>query len=164
MALLDDVKLALRSNNTQEVTDLINAALMDLSLSGVLVGSITPLSTDTDSLLKRAITVYCKANYGYDEKTEKFKESYELLKSHLSISRDYAYYKVTFTVTDINGIILQATITFGDEVKLTNQSGIAIFYLKQTDNIKYSIYKSGYTTQEVTIDVSENQNINVVLA
>lgn len=156
MVLLDDIKLALRTNNVTETQDLIDAAKADLELSGVL--SIV----DTDPLIKRAITVYCKANYGYDEKAEKFQNSYNMLKSHLSLSLDYAYYKVTFTVTD-SLPIPQATVTFNNEVKLTNQSGVASFYTKQVDNVEYSIYKNGYITQDYIMDVTDSSNIVITM-
>jgi hypothetical protein len=87
MALLDDVKLALRISNTSynsEITDLIEAAKLDLILSGVVNDDYT------DSLLKRAIVIYCKANFGMSNPdSEKFQKSYDLLKSHLSLAADY---------------------------------------------------------------------------
>ena len=89
MALLDDVKAALRVTTTDtgivtEVEDLIEAAQADLSLSGVN-------SEDTaDPLIKRAIVTYCKANFGYNNPdADRFKASYDSLKSHLGLSGDY---------------------------------------------------------------------------
>lgn len=90
MALIDDVKLHLRIANTAyntEVSDLILSAKKDLEISGV-----PPFFIDeTDPLIKRAITLYCKANFGYgNTESEKFRESYNLLKAHLRMSGDYA--------------------------------------------------------------------------
>ena len=99
MALLDDVKKALRISTTTtgfdgEVQDLIDAAKIDLSLSGVLAVD------ETDQLIKRAITTYVKAFFGYDNPdADRFAKSYDMLKQHLSLAADYACYAVTFTVT-----------------------------------------------------------------
>ena len=89
MAILDDVKVALRiaATNTAfdgEVDDLIDAAKNDLKLAG-----ITEVN-DTDALIKRAINTYCKAHYGYDNPdAERFLQSYLMLKMHLTQSTEY---------------------------------------------------------------------------
>jgi len=91
MALLDDIKLTLRISNTafdSEITDLISAARSDLKLSGVLESKV---NDDTDALIKRAIVVYCKANFGWNNPdAEKLQQSYDMLKMHLSLSQEYA--------------------------------------------------------------------------
>lgn len=88
MSIINNVKTALRISNTafdSEIADLIEAAKSDLMLSGVN-------STDeTDPLIKRAITIYVKAHFGWNNPdAEKLQQSYDLLKSHLSLSREYA--------------------------------------------------------------------------
>jgi len=89
MAILDDVKVALRiaATNTAfdgEVGDLIDAATGDLALAGIISND------NTDPLIKRAIITYCKAHYGYDNPdAERFLQSYLMLKMHLSLSVDY---------------------------------------------------------------------------
>jgi hypothetical protein len=89
MAILDDVKVALRiaATNTAfdgEVGDLIDAATDDLVLAGIISND------NTDPLIKRAIITYCKAHYGYDNPdAERFLQSYLMLKRHLSLSVDY---------------------------------------------------------------------------
>lgn len=89
MALLDDVKAALRVTTTDtgivtEVEDLIEAAQADLSLSGVNA------EDTSDPLIKRAIVTYCKAYFGYNNPdADRFIASYTMLKSHLSMSGDY---------------------------------------------------------------------------
>lgn len=91
MPILDDVKTALRISNTafdSEITDLISAARSDLKLSGVLESKV---NDDTDALIKRAIVVYCKANFGWNNPdAEKLQQSYDMLKMHLSLSQEYA--------------------------------------------------------------------------
>ena len=88
--LLDDVKTALRFSGTSldiEIQDLIEAAKADLQLSGVHPSKII----DTDPLIKRAVIVYCKAHFGYEEpaQAELFMKSYNALKSHLALSQEY---------------------------------------------------------------------------
>lgn len=88
--MIDDVRDALRVSGTDldtEISDLIDAAKADLALSGVQKSKIT----DEDPLIKRAITVYCKANFGYEDPklSEKFQESYTSLKHHLTLSQEY---------------------------------------------------------------------------
>ena len=87
--MLQDVKIALRVSNTvydSEVNDLIESARLDLIQSGVS----SELANSEDPLIKRAITTYCKANFGYDNpEAERFQESYNMLKQHLSLAGDY---------------------------------------------------------------------------
>lgn len=97
--MLEDVKLALRITNTaydSEVQDLIESALMDLVQSGIFIDidEFNKLET-TDPLIKRAIIIYAKANFGLDNpQAERFNESYVMLKQHLSLSGDYNAYAV----------------------------------------------------------------------
>ena len=54
--LLEDAKLALRvSTNAfdSEITDLINAATLDLSVAGVVPGTVSTSTTSIDALVKR---------------------------------------------------------------------------------------------------------------
>lgn len=85
--MLTDVKLSLRISNTafdNEIIDLIDAAKLDLGISGVENIDIT------DPLIKRAVTIYVKANFGWDNPdAERLQELYILLKQHLSLSGDY---------------------------------------------------------------------------
>lgn len=88
--LLTDVKQCLRIYSDDEdaeieLQDLIDAAKADLQLSGVLASKII----ETDPLIKRAITLYCKAEYGYDEMGKHFALSYKSLKNHLTLSAEY---------------------------------------------------------------------------
>ena len=88
--MLNNIRDRLRENGTDlddEIQDLIDAAKADLVLSGVHKDKVI----DTDPLIKRAITVYCKANFGYEDPklSEKFQESYISLKHHLTLSTEY---------------------------------------------------------------------------
>ena len=89
MAFIDDLKLHLRITTNAldvEVQDLMDAAELDLALSGVDPVKIV----DTDPLIRRAITVYCKAHFGYDNPDhERLLKAYEMLKMHLTLAGDY---------------------------------------------------------------------------
>lgn len=95
--MLESVKLALRvtvSDFDEEIQDLIDAAKRDLEIAGVAKDKIV----DTDKLIKRAIITYCKANFGYDNpEAERFQQSYDMLKQHLSLSYDYRVVDETAT-------------------------------------------------------------------
>jgi uncharacterized phage protein (predicted DNA packaging) len=92
MELLDEVKKVLRISNTAmdlEVLDLIEAAKLDLKTSGINTEKVTD-TNETDPLIKRAINLYSKAHFGYDNPdATRFEESYKMLKIHLSFSIDY---------------------------------------------------------------------------
>lgn len=85
--MLEKIKKSLRITHTKlddEITDLIQSAKLDLSISGVVN------ITDSDALIIRAVTVYCKANFGFDNPdSEKFQKSYDMLKMHLALCSDY---------------------------------------------------------------------------
>jgi uncharacterized phage protein (predicted DNA packaging) len=87
--LINDIKDSLRVDGTDldaEIQDLIDAAKADLQLSGVSSSKIV----DTDPLIKRAVTVYVKANFGWDNKdAPRFEQSYIMLKTHLTLSAEY---------------------------------------------------------------------------
>ena len=89
MATLDEVKTALRISASTvdfdtEIQGLIDAAKADLTLAGV------DRIDETDPLIKRAIIVYAKAHFGYDNPdADRLAASYEALKAHLSMADDY---------------------------------------------------------------------------
>ena len=90
MAMLDDVKIALRVSHTAlngEITDLIAAAREDLILAGVLASKA---NSNTDPLIKRYIVTYCKAYFGMDNPDyERLVAAQEKLKMHLTLAGDY---------------------------------------------------------------------------
>ncbi|MDD9149255.1 head-tail connector protein [Sporolactobacillus sp. CQH2019] len=100
--LLPDVKTALRVSHTAldtEINDLIAAARKDLYSGGV--GQASSEATDSiDPLVKRAIIVYCKANFLDNvADAERFQLSYDLLKTHLALAGDYQDPDTTTTET-----------------------------------------------------------------
>ncbi len=87
--MLDEIKVILRITSDafdDEVKDLIDAAKADLALTG-LDKSVIDVE---DALIKRAITTYCKAYFGYEnDDFERLVKAYDLLKAHLTLSVDY---------------------------------------------------------------------------
>ena len=83
--MLGAVKLALRITTAyfdNEITDLIDAAQADLTLCGVDAAK-------DDPLIKRAVVLYCKANFGADENAGRYQQSYDMLKGSMMIAGDY---------------------------------------------------------------------------
>lgn len=87
MAILTDVKLALRQDNDtfdDEITDIIAACKIDLFESGA------ENTDDTDALVKRAIILYAKANFGLSNPDmEKYQKQYDNLKILMGLSAEY---------------------------------------------------------------------------
>lgn len=85
--MLEKIKQSLRIKSTSfdlEIEDLIQSALLDLSMSGV------KKLNETDPLIIQAVKTYCKANFGLDNKdSDKYQKSYDMLKAHLSLCGDY---------------------------------------------------------------------------
>ena len=75
--MLEAVKTSLR----------VNGADLDAEISGVKIEKID----ETDPLIKRAVIIYCKAHFGYEDvkMSERFEQSYISLKQHLTLSQEY---------------------------------------------------------------------------
>ena len=92
MALLDDVKLALRIAPVQtqfdgEIEDLIAAAQGELIRAGVNPAKAVD---HADPLVKRAIVTYCKAHFGWENADyERLDAAFWRLVEHLSLSAEY---------------------------------------------------------------------------
>ena len=87
--MFTEIKRDLRITNDKfdgEVQDLIDAAKSDLVLSGVHESKIS----DTDPLIKRAVALYAKANFGLNNPdAEKYLVAFTSLKNHLTLSAEY---------------------------------------------------------------------------
>jgi len=69
-----------------EIYDLVEAARHDLILSGI---PSSKAHDDSNPLIRRAIAIYTKANFGFDNPdSEKLQRSYDLLKMHLTLAGD----------------------------------------------------------------------------
>ena len=86
--MLSKVKLALRITTDafdSELTDLINAALLDLSIAGVNEFE----ATTTDALIIRAVITYCKVHFGEPDEYDRLKASYDEQKAQLGMATGY---------------------------------------------------------------------------
>lgn len=84
--MLEKIKLALRITTTafdSEITDLIDAALADLGIAGVLI------EDEMAPLIIRAVTTYCRANFGQPEDYERMKAAYDEQKAQLRTATGY---------------------------------------------------------------------------
>lgn len=104
--LTEKMRAALRISSTkkeitEEINDCIAACKADLKDVGVIN------LDETDALIVRAITLYVKAEFGFNDKAEKFAYSYGCLKTHLSLSSDY-------TETDQSGAANVGTVSETD--------------------------------------------------
>lgn len=88
--MLAEIKAALRVDGNEhdvEIQGLIDAAMADLALSGVAAAKAEDAN---DPLIKRAIIIYCRAHFDYDDKSaDRLLMSYDMLKSHLTLAEDY---------------------------------------------------------------------------
>lgn len=91
MTLLADVRLALRITSTafdSEIEGVIAAAKADLIISGVATAAVN--AADPDPLVKSAIIVYAKAQFGLDNAdSEKYMQSFLSLETALALSAEY---------------------------------------------------------------------------
>ena len=92
MTMLEKVKLALRISTNKfdlELTDLIDAAKLDLGIAGV------ELPTELDALVSKAIITYCKMSFGLPEDYERLKNSYDEQKAQMSNATGYTDWTVS---------------------------------------------------------------------
>lgn len=84
--MLEKVRLALRITSTaydEDLNGLIDAALADLGLAGVLNEKVT------DPLIQRAVITYCRCHFGSPEDYDKLKASYDEQKAQLQTATGY---------------------------------------------------------------------------
>ena len=87
--MLEKVRNALRisvSDNeaiNSELTDLIEAAKMDLGIAGVIVPD------EFDALVSKAVITYCKLSFGLPEDYDRLKRSYDEQKAQLMTATGY---------------------------------------------------------------------------
>lgn len=84
--LLTAAKVWLRDTSSTmdvEITQTIAACKLDLTNGGVVVIDID------DALTQQAIKLYLKAQFGYDDKADKYAAAYEHVKAALALSGLY---------------------------------------------------------------------------
>jgi hypothetical protein len=85
--MLEKVKLALDYSDStydSELTNLINAALLDLGIAG-----LTDID-ETDPLIILAVITFCKMNFKTPENFNQLAATYHSLKSTLGVVSDYS--------------------------------------------------------------------------
>lgn len=86
MELLDEIRGRLRIKSQKfdesEIMPLICACKADLARVGVAAQKDDPLTV-------QAVVLYCKANFGFSEDSDKFQRAYESLRNAMSLSGDY---------------------------------------------------------------------------
>ena len=93
--LLEKLKKRVRvmaEESEEEIEDMVKSCKKELEMSGVY-------GDETDPTYYNAIVLYCKANYGYDEDTERFGAAFAALRDAMNLSGDYEK-KVADDVSD----------------------------------------------------------------
>lgn len=84
--MIDAVKLTLRITTDafdDELMMLINSCKIDLNLAGVNI------INEDDDRIRNAICLYCKANFGYCDDSQKFQNAYISLRDSMALSSKY---------------------------------------------------------------------------
>lgn len=91
-ALLPEAKVWVRKSSESlddEIKQTIEAAFLDLSIAGVR-------NIDTgDALIRQAVKLYLKAQFGFNEESAKYEAAYEHVKAAMSLCSDYTVVKDT---------------------------------------------------------------------
>lgn len=86
--MLELVKRALRV--TASVFDTELAALIEAALDDLEIAGVAARDNEDRPLIRRAVTTYCKANFGEPEDYDRLKTSYDEQKSQLMTAVGYA--------------------------------------------------------------------------
>lgn len=94
LGFIKDMRERLRISHNKsdhEINDLVNAALRELRLAGVPQAIIEKfIKEENDPLIKQAVTVYLKAEFGFDAPdADKYREAFERLKIKITLAEEY---------------------------------------------------------------------------
>lgn len=84
--LIEELKRIVRVKSADaeiELGGLVDSCKREMEIAGIYGDEIDPL-------YRQAIRLYCKAHYGYDEDTERFREAFDSLRDAMALSGDYA--------------------------------------------------------------------------
>ena len=84
--MLAAAKMALRITTTafdSEITSLLNAALLDLGVAGVIVPA------EVNALVQQACITYVRMNFGQPDDYDRLKRSYDEQKAQLATATGY---------------------------------------------------------------------------
>lgn len=90
--MLAAAKMALRITTNafdSEIESLLNAALLDLGVAGVIVPA------EVNALVQQACITYVRANFGQPDDYDRLKRSYDEQKAQLSTCTGYTDWLVT---------------------------------------------------------------------
>ena len=82
--IIERLKKRVGTRNDEEINELALACVKELENTGVYGDPAK------DALYYQAMVLYCKANFGYDENTERFQTAFEKLRDSMALSGDYA--------------------------------------------------------------------------
>lgn len=85
-AIIAKVKLSMRivtNDFDSEISDLIDAAVLDLGIAGI------PNASLSDALVLQAVTTYCKMKFGEPDQYDRLKASYDEQKAQLATATGY---------------------------------------------------------------------------
>lgn len=144
--LTEKMRAALRISSTsekitEEINDCIAACKADLKNDGVKV------IKETDELIIRAITLYCKAEFGFNNNAEQFRKSYDALKMRLALSVEYNT-APEVSETDTDGAESARTVFCNKKTVGYSE----YFKSQQTGKLveaKYEVHKADYGGEDV---------------
>lgn len=93
-SMLAATKLALRIKTTAfdtEITDLLNSAMLDLGVAGVVIPSETTMLV----IVQQACITYVKMHFGQPDDYDRLKSSYDEQKAQLATCTGYTDWLVT---------------------------------------------------------------------
>lgn len=88
--MLEKIKNALRIHHTaldNDITTSIHACMLDMRRVGIAASVAVEISED--ALIFKAVETYCKWQYDFNGKGEKFEKAYISLRDALSLCEDY---------------------------------------------------------------------------
>lgn len=89
-AILPEAKVWIRRSSEKlddEIEQTIEAAFLDLSIAGIK-------NIDAgDALIRQAVKLYLKAQFGFNEDSTKYETAYEHVKAAMSLCSDYTVVK-----------------------------------------------------------------------
>lgn len=83
--MLEKVKLDLRISHSKlnaDIQDNIDACLKDLDRVGIA-------DNDTDPLVIKAVKLYCRWHYNFENQADRYMKAYKMLRNAISLSEGY---------------------------------------------------------------------------
>ena len=93
-----DSKIGIYTYLDAEISELIEAAKLDLGIAGVNVDEVD------DPLITMAIKTYCKLHFGETDEYDNLKASYDEQKAQLQMSANYTNYASYNVKTYLDGV------------------------------------------------------------